>query len=238
MGHAQDQIALSHENGKLLFRNHCGRCHGVEGGGGTGPDLRRPNLVSAPDDNSLAGIISGGIGGTGMPGNWMLDQSQINDIVAFVRFMGSQPAEPVSGNADNGKLVYNKSVCASCHVIDGDGSSLGPELTRIAQMRGPGYLTKAIRHPGLEKPRDRSGFISYLVVTVDDGTRSVTGIRVNEDSFTLQIKDGSNRYHTFRKRDIKSISYQMDESLMPSFGETLSESDIQDLVAYLISQVQ
>ena len=64
----------------------------------------------------------------------------------------------------------------------------------------------------------------------------MTGIRVNEDSFTLQIKDDSNRYHTFRKGDIKSITYQMNESLMPSFDETLSESEIEDLVAYLFSQ--
>ena len=125
----------------------------------------------------------------------MLDENQINDIIAYVRYLGNQASEPVNGNADKGQLVYERSGCMSCHIMGGNGIGLGPELTRIAQMRGPGYLTKAIRHPGVEKPRDMSGFISYLVVNVNDGTRKVTGIRVNEDSFTIQIKDDSNRYH-------------------------------------------
>ena len=235
---AQDPGEPLPKNSRILFQNYCGRCHGIEGAGGTGPDLRRSNLPRAPDDESLAAIIAWGIGGTGMPGTWMLDESQINDIIAYVRYLGSQVQEPVTGDSDLGKLVYEKSGCAACHIVAGEGIGLGPELTRISQLRGPGYLTRAIRHPGLEKPTDWEGFISYLVVNVDDGTREVTGIRINEDSFTLQIKDNSNRYYTFRKTDIKSITYQMDESLMPSFDETLSDSEIQDLVAFLFSQGQ
>src|SRR5262245_32606884 len=43
--------------GKRLFEGQCARCHGIQGGGGTGANLRRPKLRHAPDDQSLFHVI-------------------------------------------------------------------------------------------------------------------------------------------------------------------------------------
>jgi hypothetical protein len=67
-----------------------------------------------------------------------------------------------------------------------------------------------------------------------DGSE-VRGIRVNEDSFTIQIKDASNRFHTFRKTDLARLEKEFGTTLMPSFATKLSAGELDDLIAYLAS---
>lgn len=38
------------QRGAPLYRNHCARCHGLQGLGGTGPSLTRPVLRHARSD--------------------------------------------------------------------------------------------------------------------------------------------------------------------------------------------
>ena len=62
------------------------------------------------------------------------------------------------------------------------------------------------------------------------------GIRANEDTFTIQIKDSGGRYHSLRKEELKDLRKLRGESPMPAFEGILSAADMQDLVAYLASQ--
>lgn len=234
---AQSNPAGDISRGRLLFSNHCGRCHGLKGGGGTGPSLQRPTLLRAPDDEALASIIMNGIPGTGMPGSWMLGPEEVTDLIAFVRRLGETATEPITGNATKGKeLFIGKGACLTCHIVDGEGNSLGPELTGVGLRRGAGYLRQAIQHPGKEKPVDRRGFATYLVVEVElkDGRR-LRGVRINEDTFSIQIRDAANQIHSFRKDALKSLRAQKDESLMPSFRETFTPEEVDHLVAFLAS---
>lgn len=218
-----------------LFANHCGRCHGLKGGGGTGPSLQRSMLVHAPDDESLASIISYGIPGTGMPGSWMLSPAEIQILVIHVRQLGKTVEAPVKGDKSRGKeLFVQKGACLTCHIVKGKGGSLGPDLTGIGQRRGPDYLREAIQHPGKNKPLDARGFLTYLVVEAElkTGTR-VRGVRINEDSFSIQIRSADNQIHSFRKNDLKTLHIRQEESLMPSFENTFSPEEINNLTAYL-----
>ena len=65
--------------------------------------------------------------------------------------------------------------------------------------------------------------------------QTVRGIRVNEDSFTIQIKDAGGQFHSFRKSELKEIRKLRNESPMPSFEKSLSATEIEDLTAYLAS---
>ena len=89
-------------------------------------------------------------------------------------------------------------------------------------------------HPGSESPTDAEGYFSYLVFSVvtDSGQR-ITGRRINEDTFTIQLRDIENRHYSFRKGELKEIQRLQGKSLMPSYGETLNPSQVDDLVAYL-----
>ena len=62
---AQDTTDI--QKGKQLFEGLCSRCHGFDGAGGEGPNLNRPTLTRAQDDESLRAIIRDGIPDRGMP---------------------------------------------------------------------------------------------------------------------------------------------------------------------------
>ena len=64
---------------------------------------------------------------------------------------------------------------------------------------------------------------------------SVTGLRVNEDSFSIQVRDNSGRSYSFWKSDVAKIERQRGKSPMPSYKGQLSDAELTDLVAYLAS---
>lgn len=223
-------------SGKLLFQVNCSRCHGMIGNGGIGPSLSRPYLPRASTDEKLAQVISNGIQGTGMPAMWVLTESEVSKIVRYVRHIGQGSKEVTIGNAKNGKILFENSICKTCHIMSGEGGSLGPELTQIGLKRGQNYLAEAITHPGKTKPLDENGFYEFLVMSIElKSGKVIKGIRINEDSFSIQIKDAGNLLHSYNKKDILSIRKIKDESLMPGFSDQFSDSDINDIVAYLTS---
>ena len=116
-----------------------------------------------------------------------------------------------------GRAVYEGQRCSICHIVNGAGSSLGPELTEVGARRGAQYLRKKLLNPGDETA---DGFLLIRAVMADG--REFRGIRVNEDSFTIQIKDASNRFYSFRKADLARLEKEFGKSLMPSFTATLS----------------
>jgi cytochrome c oxidase cbb3-type subunit III len=64
---------------------------------------------------------------------------------------------------------------------------------------------------------------------------SVTGVRVNEDSFSVQVRDASGRLHSFWKSDIARVDKPQNKSSMPSLRGQLSDPELTDPVAYLAS---
>ena len=74
-----------------------------------------------------------------------------------------------------------------------------------------------------------------LHATVTKDGRNVTGVRVNEDSFSLQIRDDSGRSYSFWKPEIAQVNKQRGKSPMPSYKGQLSEDELTDLVAHLAS---
>ena len=123
------------------------------------------------------------------------------------------------------------------------GGRLGPDLTGIGARRGPEHLRAAVLNPEGEIPDTFAAyrrvifmpdnFLQVRVVT-QDGSR-VTGARVNEDTFTIQLRDYSGRLYSFRKDELQELHKDWGKSPMPSYDGVLSEGEIQDVVAYLVS---
>ena len=63
----------------------------------------------------------------------------------------------------------------------------------------------------------------------------MTGLRVNEDSFTIQLRDAKGNLHSIQKFEAKSIEPESGKSFMPSYKDKLTPAQINDLVAYLSS---
>ena len=223
--------AWAQTSGKLLFDSHCARCHGIGGTGGEGPSLTRLVLRHAGDDEALSSVIVNGIPNTDMPGNWMLGTNDVKEVATYVRSLGRAEEEPLPGDSENGRRLYEgKGACNVCHIVAGEGGVLGPDLSNIGIVRGLAHLREALVAPG------ENVALNYVVVNVrtKDG-EELKGLRVNEDSFTVQLRDESGRYHSLNKLELASFEKKIGESLMPSYEGEFTPEELDDLVSYLSS---
>lgn len=225
--------------GKQLYAAECGSCHGVDGSGGMGPNIR--GSVQTRGDQGMFSVIRNGIPGTGMGPVMSLNDKRAWQVIGYLHTFGTSGAqEAAKGDPGKGKAVYDANGCAGCHAIAGQGGGTGPELTRIGVARAPSYLHDMLLNPGAKPPADtalpeRASYTGYLVTNVvtKDG-RQITGLRVNEDTFTLNLRDLAGNYYSFDKSDLQKVETEPGKSVMPSYTN-LSATELDDLVAYLAS---
>lgn len=226
--HALAQTQPDAAAGRKIFESQCALCHGQTGGGGRGPALTRPKLEKAPDDAALRKLISEG--SREMPGAWQLHGDEVASVAAYVRTLGAIPQEIIPGDPASGAGIFAARGCARCHMVDGRGEGFGPELTSIGARRNATFLRQTVLKPAATLPE---GFL-YVSATPASGA-AVRGIRVNEDSFTIQLRDAAGRHHSFRKSELKDLRRLTGETPMPSYEGQITGAALDDLVAYLAS---
>ncbi len=214
------------QQGKKLFQGQCAVCHGIDGHGSTGPSLIRAKLPRAADEAALLRVIAEGIPNTNMPGSWQMSEREVKWTAAYVRSIGRVAEEKLPGDAAAGAEVYRKSACASCHIVNGTGQGYGPELTGIGLKRSAKHLRQSIVEPNADVPGE-----SMTVVAITIQGQTFVGIRANEDSFSIQIRDMAGRVHSFQKAALKTLDKQKG-SVMPPFDK-LPPTDLENVVAYL-----
>jgi putative heme-binding domain-containing protein len=214
--------------GRTLFEAQCAYCHGGDGAGGRGANLARATLRRAPTDEALFRVVNRGIPGTDMPGNAM-SARETWQVVAFVRSLGQVKREPLPGDAARGARVYEAAGCAACHTIRGRGGPIGPDLTDVGGRSSPAYIRRSIVDPQAEVP---SGFKQARAVTREG--RRMTGVVVNEDTFSIQFRDAGGSLHSYFKEELAELATDR-STTMPSFRERLEPAALDDLVAYLVS---
>lgn len=226
---AQHETASDIEDGGRVYRQGCANCHGPDGGEIPGVDLGRNMFKTAKTDDDLMRVIQKGVPGTPMPATNMNDE-QAKRVVAYLRSMAAtNTGGAVTGDATRGKvLVEGKGGCLSCHRVNGVGSRVGPDLSRVGQSRRSIDLTRSLVDPAAEVlPTGRF----YRVITKDGAT--VTGRLMNIDTFTVQMMDSKERLRSFTKTNLKEFGFI--QTPMPSFKSTLSSQELADVVSYLAS---
>lgn len=216
--------------GKRLFANACAPCHGPQGTGGRGANLARPKLPRATDDAALFQIVRDGISNTEMPGAWSMTDHEIWQVAAHVRTLGRVAEENVPGDAANGRSIFQSKGCGGCHMVGGEGGRMGPPLTEVGLRRGAAYLRGKLLDPPSALPED----FTMADLTTSGGAH-ISGIVLNEDTYSIQIRDLTDRLRSYWKRDLASLEKHTDRTPMPSFRGRLNDREMDDLVAYLIS---
>jgi cytochrome c oxidase cbb3-type subunit III len=252
--HAQDKNPLAKDPdaaklGEFEFRANCAFCHGLGArGGGRGPDLTRAQKKHGNSDADLFRTINEGVPGTAMPPNGATQQGvgmteeEIWQVISYVRSVQVKSSAQPNGNAARGKELFNGSAaCASCHMMEGKGGRLGPDLTATGTARSLDYILDSVRNPsrrlaqGISEAMKEFSQEYGTVSVVDDRGQKFQGVVLNEDNFTLQMIDTREQLHLFEKEKLRSLEKSR-ESLMPKYDDKmLPEKDLQDIVAYLLS---
>ncbi len=233
--------------GEFEFRINCAFCHGLGArGGGRGPDLTHAQKRHGSSDADLFQNISSGIPGTAMPANGTNGQGvgmtdeEIWQIITYLRSIEVKaPSQPI-GNAIHGKqLFYGDANCSLCHMVEGKGGRVGPDLTGVGTARTVEALIESVRNPsqklvwGLTEPtKEFAQEYETVTVVMADG-KQIKGVALNEDNFSLQMMDANEKIHLLEKDKVSSIKKSR-ESLMPVYDNTLlSDQDMHDIIAYL-----
>lgn len=213
--------------GRKIYAGRCAGCHGPTGDGGKGANLAVSVLPRAAEDRSLYLTIRYGIPDTEMPSS-LMSTREIWQVAAFVRGLGRLGQEAVSGNPQNGQLIVKgKGGCLQCHSIGLEGGRMGPSLSDVGVRRSPGHVRAKLIEPSSDIPEQFR--------TVDLKTRNgqnVSGIRLNEDSWSIQVRGNDDQLHSFWKNDLKELKIDR-QTPMPSYKDRLTTQEINDIVAYL-----
>jgi putative heme-binding domain-containing protein len=218
------------EAGRGMFRIYCSPCHGIGAQGGRGPDLTLGTYSGGNSDASLFKVISEGVQGTEMPAySERFDVSGIWRLVAYVRSVGGAPTTPLEGDRASGeKLYWGKGGCGACHRIGNRGSRIGPDLTNAGRQRSLAYLRESVVEPNAHLT---PGYYTVAVVT-RDGQR-IQGVQKNYDSFSAQLMDAGEKFHSFWREEVSSMERRF-SSLMPSdYGKRFTAEELNDLLAFL-----
>ncbi len=215
-------------SGKALFRSNCAFCHGLTAAGGRGPSLISERLIRNTSDGEIQAIIKNGIAGTTMPAFNDLQKDDLEHLTSYIRNLAGTNVKPAAllGDPAHGKQIYAANGCANCHRIGDTGSIYGPELTRIGGARSAEYLKQSILEPSADIPTDYEG----VTATLRDG-KKVRGVRVNEDTFSIQIRKPDQSFAMFQKSELQDVTPEK-KSLMPAYAK-LPAKDLNDLVGYL-----
>ena len=228
--HALEYERADIERGAQLYDEFCSNCHGSEGDGVASVNLMSGQFRQATTDQNLRRILTRGIPGTAMPPGAYADADLVA-LVAFVRNMRDYDGGVVTlGDARRGRALFEgQGDCASCHRVAGRGSRLAPDLTAIGALRGAGSLRETLLDPtGSMLPLNRP------LRAVTRGGEVITGRRLNEDTFTVQIFDEQERPVSLDKADLQELT-TLETSPMPSYAELLNEEELADLLAYLVT---
>jgi putative heme-binding domain-containing protein len=214
--------------GAKTFHSHCSPCHGFDGEGGRGPNLASGHFYRGSSDANLLRNISNGIDGTEMPGLFY-SPDRVWQVIAYIRSLNAISQAKPPGDAAHGGELFREKGCNRCHRVGGEGGRMGPDLTYIGQVRSAANLRQSIVDPSAVVGE------RYWVVSFRDASgKRYEGFLMDEDTYSVQTIDFQGQLHSFEKAPLQD--YKVDKiSKMPSYKGSLSEEQLQDLVAYLAS---
>jgi putative heme-binding domain-containing protein len=180
------------------------------------PDVLRPRLANYPETVKAAGE--------------KLLASLHADAASQARRLESLLASLPPGDLARGQRVFNgeRGGCLACHQIGYGGGRIGPDLTRIGQVRGDRDLLESIIYPSVSFAR---GYEPVVVRTTTGDLLS--GVQRADEGEEVALADATGKETRVSRRAIVDMQPGT-VSLMPAgLGEILTAQELGDLLAFL-----
>ena len=141
-----------------------------------------------------------------------------------------QEVAKLSGSEEKGRELFVSKKCANCHVAEGKGHSVGPDLASLAD-RSANTLLIAIFDPNRAVEQK---YVEYLVATTDG--RQLVGMLRRETPGHVILAAAENREFTISRGEIEEMRAST-KSLMPEgLEKDLSKQEVADLIAFIQTQ--
>ena len=136
----------------------------------------------------------------------------------------------MKGDAARGRAVFTNATnqCSTCHVVNGQGSSYGPELSEIGAKLPKEALFTSIIYPNAGITM---GFEGTILMTGDGD--ALDGIVISDTANEITLRRAGGITTPVKKSDVKERR-PMKLSIMPEgLVQNMSQQDLVDLVEYL-----
>ena len=135
-----------------------------------------------------------------------------------------------SGDVRRGQAIFNsqKAACATCHAIGYLGGNLGPDLTKIGQIRTERDLLEALVFPSASFVRS---FEPMLVVTKSGDEHS--GILRKDAPDEVVLATGVGAEVRLARADIAEMRPGTVSTMPAGLDEQLTREELADLIAFL-----
>lgn len=138
-----------------------------------------------------------------------------------------------SGDIDRGRALFfgARAACSACHRAESRGAAIGPDLSHIAAIRTRRDLGESILYPSLTLAR---GYDTLLTLSTKDGL-VYHGLVERESSDALYVRTGQRELVRVDREEIDEQAPSRVSIMPQGFGELLSDAELDDLTAYLLS---
>lgn len=136
-----------------------------------------------------------------------------------------------AGDPVAGKTIFldaQRTKCATCHQVDGQGGNVGPDLSKIGGKFDRIHLIESLLHPSAQIVE---GYQPSQLLTVDGVTLS--GVIKEETDTDFVLLDSSGKRTTMLREDIELIRAGTASIMPDGLADALSEEEFTDLIAYL-----
>ena len=222
--YTSQSVALGYQ----VYRDNCALCHGLEGSWIEGVDLSRAQFKTVVTDHEIRGVILEGAAEGQMP-RFELNDEELDGVIAYIR-IGFDPegaAVKIGDAAQGADLFRHKGECSGCHRVNGQGPRTAPDLSNIGMHRTPAALKRS-----LVDPKNALLPINRPVTLVTLDKEVISGRRLNEDTYSVQLIDANGQLRSLLKADLQHYEVSTKPTHRPT---TLSEEEVADLLGYLLS---
>lgn len=135
---------------------------------------------------------------------------------------------------ENGRNLFGATACFACHHFGDEGGVIGPDLTSVAGKYSPRDLLINIIEPSKEIS-DQYGQIEFTMLDDSKAFGRIMNLSGDSISVNVNMMDPNDNKSLDRKK-IKSMAQSKVSMMPPGLLNTLSDKDILDLLAYLLSK--
>ena len=157
-----------------------------------------------------------------LPGD---DESKL-DLEQLLDYLRTEQGR--AGDPKQGREVYTKAQCSSCHRFGNEGQSVGPDLTQIARRFTKQEVVESILYPS-HVISDQ--YQTKRVMTLDGKVYS--GLLSQASGGKVTVRDAKNEVTTIDERDIDQIQPSKTSTMPSGLLDTLSLAEISSLLSYL-----